>query len=805
MRSLLRSPGFTLTVLLTLALGIGANTAIFTVVNAVLLRPLPFEEPGQLVAIGSNHATRPSEDIGPVSYPDFADFRAQARSFQDLALHQGDRVSFRAGTGEFVSLIGRTASSSIFDVLRVRMALGRGFEPDDDTPGKGQVVVLSQSVWKRLFASDPGIVGRDVTMNGRSWTVRGILPAGFQFPFDADQTEVWMPLGTQRVTPDGSKPWTEERGSHSSSVVGRLKPGVSAETASAELRSLAAGLAQQYPNSNTNFSARAVPLGDELVRDVRTALLVLFGSVGCVLLIACANVANLCLVRATGQRRELAIRAALGAGRRRLILEMLRESLVLAVLGGAAGLLLAHWGTAALLALVPDSIPRASTIGLDWNALVFTLSLSLLTGVGFGLVPAWQASRVDVNDALKDGGRGLGGGRQQARVRHTLVAAQIVLSLVLLVGAGLLLQSFDRLLRQSPGFDLRPLVSFRVNLPDQQYPRPELIADFQRRLQTALRERPEIAAASITQAVPLSGSVSRTSVDIGGRELPPGQQVAEFVRVVGDDYLKTLGLSLRGREFTPQDTLTSPPVALVNEAFARKHFGGNALGQRINAGMSAGDQDSLWREIVGVVPDFRQIRASREPEPEMYLPQAQVPWTYFGVVVRARSDVRSAQAAAIAELAKLDPTVPPFRVLTLQTLAENAAARSKFNGLLLSLFSGVALLLTAVGIYGVMAHTVAQRRGEIGLRMALGASSGSILQLVVRHALILTAIGVGLGLGAAYGATRLLGSLLYGIQAFDPLTFGLVSLGLFLTTAAAAALPARRAARTDPATVLRSL
>ncbi len=805
MRSLLRAPLFTLTVLFTLALGIGANTAIFTVVNAVLLRPLPYPEPEQLVSIGSKSPRRMGTEVGPVSYPDFEDFRKRSQSFQGMALFQGERVAFQTNSGEVVSLIAKVTSASLFDVLRVPMALGRGFQAKDDEAGKGQKVVLSHAAWQRLFAGASDIVGRAVVMNGRPWTVSGVLPPSFQFPFEADQAEIWMPMGLQRINPDGSKAWTEERGSHSSFVVGRLKSGVQAATGSAELENIAAALAKEYPETNTAFSAAALPLADDVVKDVRPALLVLFGAVACVLLIACANVANLSLVRAAGQRRELAIRAALGAGRKTLIRGMLFESIVLAIAGGLAGLVLARLGTTALLSLVPDSVPRAAEIGVDWTALLFTLGVSLVTGIGFGLAPAWQASRVDVNDALKDGGRGVSGGRHQARLRHLLVGAQIVASLVLLVGAGLMLRSFDRLLRQDPGYDLKRLATFRLNLPDTDFPKSEQVAEFTGRLLESLRARPEIEAATTTQAIPLSGSNSRTDVDIEGQEKPKGSRPAETVRVVSDDYFKALGLTVQGREFGRTETFTSPQVALVNQSFVRRYFpAGNALGKRIQPGMSAGDGEPPWREIVGVVPDVRQSNLSKEPEPEMYLSHAQLPWGFFGVMLRARNDPRSAINAAKQELARLKSDVPMFRVVTMDAYVERAAASRKFNGLLLGVFSGVALLLTAVGVYGVIAHTVALRRGEIGVRLALGATSGNILSMVLRQALILTSIAVAIGLVTALAATRLIGSLLYGVSALDPMTFAVVAVSIFAVAVLASLIPAVRAARTQPVEVLRA-
>ncbi len=807
LRQLWKNPGFTLVAVLALALGIGANTAIFSVVNAVLLKPLPFPEPERLVAVGSvrlRDATAAGVDA--VSYADFFDFRARARSFAALACYYENGFALTSGP-EAQGVRGLVVASGFFDAVGLRPFLGRGFAREDEAPGGGPgglKTVLSHALWQRQFRGDPGALGQRLTVNGLVFTVVGVMPAGAQFPVQSAAIDLYLPLAMDAIATDGDKPATEQRGAHMLRAVGRLLPGVPVEQAQAELRAIAADLEKQYPDSNTYFSASAMPLREEMIGDVRLALWVLCGAVGCVLLIACANVANLLLARASARGREIAVRTALGAGRGRIVRQLLTESVALAALGGALGLAIAVAGTRALVALVPQSIPLASDISLDGTVLAFTLLVSLGTGIVFGLVPALQAAGAGPALALKAGGRGNTGGRH--RRRDALVGVEGSLALVLLVGAGLLMRSFAHLGRVDPGFRMDHLLTARVGLADAAYPKPADIAGFFDRLLERVRAIPGVRAASAIAPLPLTGSQMTTSFDIEERPLPEGRQATAPIRLAQADYFKTMGIPLlQGRVFDEKDNLQSKLVIVVNERFARENYPGqDPVGKRIKPGWSI-DKETPWREIIGVVANVRHRNLYAEHSPEMYLPAAQVPFGFTTLVVRAAvADPASLAPAVRAALAETDRSVPLTNVRVFEEYLSRSLARPRFNALLLSVFAGVALVLTAVGVYGVMAYSVAQRTGEIGVRMALGAQQGSIFRLVVGEGMTLVAISIGLGLAGALALTRLLSSLLYGVGAWDPLTFGVISLLIVLVAFLACWLPARRAARVNPIEALRA-
>ncbi|MDQ6765258.1 MAG: ABC transporter permease [Verrucomicrobiota bacterium] len=809
-RQLAKNPGFTLVAAVTLALGIGANTAIFSVVNAVLLKPLPFSSPDELVAFGSTDNRQAASSPNSLSYPDFFDFRAQNQTLAAAAAYR-DRGFGLVEERETRSVHGEKVSAELFDVLGLKPLIGRGFTRADEAAGGGPggyKTVLTHAFWQTHFHGDPNVLGRMLLLDGRGYTVIGILPIGFQFPIQPEPPEIYVTIAEDASTPDGSKPATEQRGNHSLEGVARLKPGVTVAQAKADLRTMAARLEKDYPDTNTNFGVAVVPLRDELVGDVRTAIYVLFGAVICVLLIANANVANLLLARASVRAKEIALRAAMGASRARIIRQLLTESMLLAALGGGLGLLLAGWGTTALVAAVPQNIPRTETIHLDGVVLGFTLLLSLGTGIIFGLVPAWQASHVDLNTALKAGSWGGGGGdRRKHRLRDALVIAEVSLALILLICAGLLLQSFSKLGRVHPGMRTDQLFTARIGLPEVSYPTPEKVVAFHDELLRRIRAIPGVESASTIMPLPLSGSNWVTSFDIEERPLPEGQQADSPARISGVDYFSTVGIPLlKGRMFDDTDDLRSRPVVIVNERFAQRFFPGeDPLGKRIKPSMSVGEGQPLMRTIVGVVGNVKHHSLSEDFTPEIYLSSTQIPNDSGTLVVRTKlSNAASITSAVRDQLAAVDRTVPLTRVRIFDEYIERRLAHSRFNAILLSIFAGTALLLTAIGIYGVMAYSVAQRTNEIGIRIALGAAHSSIFRLVVGQAMKLVALSVVVGLAGAFAATRALNTLLYGVGAWDPVTFIGIVLLISAVAFLAAWLPARRATRVDPIVALRT-
>jgi predicted permease len=810
LRQLFKHPGFTFVAVLTLALGIGANTAIFSVVNALLLKPLPFPEPQQLVAFGMTNTRQSGQiELGSLSYPDFFDFRDQNRTLQSLAVYHDRNFAVTSDEGA-ASLRGVKSSAEFFDVLGVKPILGRGFTRDDEMAGGGAgglKVVLSYDFWQKHFGGDKNVLGRTLELDRRQYTVIGVLPAKFQFPIQADPIEFYVTIAEDAANPDGSKPQTEERGFHSMESIGRLKPGVTIAQAQADLSTIAANLEKRYPDTNSYFGVKFKPLREELIGDVRSALYVLFAAVVCVLLIANANVANLLLARASVRGKEMALRAALGASRARIIRQLLTESLLLAGLGGLFGLLIAQWGTEALIKTVPQNIPRISTIQLDGVVLAFTLLVSLGTGIVFGLVPAWQASHVDLNASLKSGSRTGGGGEHKGRLRNGLVMAEVALALVLLICAGLLIQSFARLGHVQPGLRTERLLTARVQLPDIAYPKNENIIAFFDQFLPRVRALPGVEDASAIVPLPLSGSNMVTSFDDAEHPLPDGQRPGAPVRIIGTQYFQTMGIPLRqGRVFDSNDRFDTLPVVIVNERFAQKFFPGqNVLEKRIKPGFAADDSGEKMREIVGVVGNVKHLALKNEDSPEMYLPQTQIPFNIMSLVVRTSTSDPAALTTAIRkELAAMDSSIPLTSIRVFDEYISRSLARPRFNALLLSIFAGIALVLTGIGIYGVMAYSVAQRTSEIGIRIALGAAQSSIFRLIVGQAMTLVAVSVVIGLVGALAATRLLNSLLYGVGASDPFTFVAIVLLVSIVAFLAAWLPARRAARVDPVVALRA-
>jgi predicted permease len=810
LRQLIKHPAFTIIAVLTLALGIGANTAIFSVVNAVLLKPLPFPAADQLIAIGMTDTRQKGEtNLNSLSYPDFFDFRDQNRTLASSAVYRDRAFALTSEEGA-TSLRGVKVSEEFFDVLGIKPQMGRAFVRDDDEAGGGAggfKVIISHEFWQKHFGADPNVIGRLITLDRRPYTVIGVMPAGFQFPISSDPTDFYVSISEDAANPDGSTPTTKQRGNHSLQAVARLKPGATVEQAQSDLAALAAALAKQYPDSNTNFGVLTKPLREEMIGDVRTALYVLFGAVVCVLLIANANVANLLLARASARGKEIALRAAMGASRLRIIRQLLTESVLLSGLGGAFGLLLALWGTETLVKMVPQNIPRISNIQLDAPVLVFTLLVSLVTGVIFGLVPAWQASHVDLNSSLKSGTRTGGGGENKGRVRNALIMAEVALALVLLISAGLLIQSFARLGRVQPGLRTERLLTARIGLPDVIYPKNENVIAFFDQFLQRVRAIPGVESASAILPLPLSGSNMVTSFDIEESPLPEGQRPGAPVRIIATDYFKTMGIPVRqGRIFDERDRLDSRPVVIVNERFVQKFFAGqNVIGKQIKPGFSADDTGEKMREIVGVVGNVKHLSLKNEDSPEMYLAQPQMPLNVMSLVVRTNVSNPNAVTNSIRkELATMDATIPLTSVRVFDEYISKSLARPRFNTLLLSIFAGTALVLTAIGIYGVLAYSVAQRTSEIGIRIALGAGKSSIFRLIVGQAMTLVGISLVVGLAGAFAATRLLNSLLFGVGASDPGTFAGIILLVSIVAFIAAWLPARRATRVDPIIALRA-
>jgi putative ABC transport system permease protein len=799
-RMLLKAPSISIVATIALALGIGANTAIFSVVNAVLLRPLPFASSEQLMNVWETDSARGSVR-GAASYPNFVDWREQNHVFEHMSTyHNSDFIL--TGRGESTRLQGAVVNADLFPLLGVTPVIGRGFLPAEDNPGEaGRVVVLSQSLFQKRFNSDPNIVNQSMVLDGKSYTIIGIMPGAFQFPVQNDPVELWTTVALDR---EGKEPITEERGAHYMDVIARLKRGVSKEQAQAEMTAISARLEQQYPDKNLHRSTRVQSTLEALVGDVRPALLILLGAVGFVLLIACANVANLLLARAMSRHKEMAIRSALGASRMRVVRQLLTESVILSLAGGLLGLVLAVWWSDLLVALGKENIPRALQVGLDWRVLGFTLLVSLLTGIVFGLVPAIHSSKTELTESLKEGGRSGAEGARRNRIRGVLVVGELAIAVVLLVGAGLLIQSLWRLRQVSPGFESQNLLTFVVGIPEVKYP-TEKQAQFYRDLITRVESLPGVRSASSVIPLPLSGDAFSISFETEGRPVAKGDRPsADFFAVQGD-YFKTLGVPiLKGRDFTERDNKQGPPVIIVNQAFARKFFPNeDPVGKRIRPGISTDTDDPAMREIIGVVSDIRNRNLSSELRAGYYLPAAQMPFNQMTLVVRTTNDPHSLITAVQNEVHAMDNELPIFNVKTMDEYISATVAGPRFNATLLVIFAGVALILTIVGLYGVMSYSVAQRTNEIGIRMALGAQASDVLRLIVSQGFKLVLIGLGIGLVGAFALTRVIGSLLFGVTTKDPLTFAAVAVLLALVALLACYIPARRATRLDPLHALR--
>jgi putative ABC transport system permease protein len=804
LRMLRKNPGFTAIAVITLALGIGANTAIFSVVNAVLLRPLPYPDSGRLAMVWQKYTIR-GWGLVPVSYPNFVAIREQSQVFEDLSATSYYLYNLTADDSP-ERLMGMRVSDNFFSVLGVSPAIGRVILPEEDRTGTQRVVILSHGLWQRRFGSDAGIVGKSLALNGEAYTVAGVMPPDFQYPppFNITMASTWYSMPKADLWVPLPKAATQTSvGSRNYHLIGRLKPGVSPAQAQAEMNAIAGRLEQQYPGPNTGLELSLTTLFEQVVGSVRQALWILFGVVGFILLIACANVANMLLTKASGRRRELAVRLAVGASRLRLIRQLLIESLMLASLGGVLGILLANWGCKLLIAINPEKLPRIMEIQLNWYALCFTAAVTLLTGIIFGLMPALQASKLDLNESLKEGGRSATGGFTGSRSRQLLVVGEVALSLVLLIGAGLLLRSFATLIAVDPGFNPERLLTLNLTLTGTNYGTQNQQTGFYQQLLQRIEHLPGVEAVGAVNSLPLTGDAGNSGLTIEGRPpVSPNERPHPAYRVINPDYFRALGIPLqRGRAFTIGDASGSPLVAIINQSAARVFWPNeDPLGKRIRPDIVPPDQ---WLTIVGVVSDVRHASLNVAPQPEVYWPFLQNPDRRINLLIRTTADPLNLAGAVRSEIRAIDRALPVSNLKSMDELLSDSVAQWRFYTLLLTAFAAVALLLAIVGLYGVISYAVSQRTHEIGIRMALGASPRDVLRLIINHGLVLTLAGVGLGLAAALGLTRVLKNLLFHVSTTDPAIFVGIVLLLAGVASLACYLPARRATKVDPITALR--
>jgi putative ABC transport system permease protein len=793
LRALLKKPGFTLTAVIALALGIGANTAIFSVINGVLLRSLSYANPDRIVMLWEKSLTgRNLQNV--ISPANFLDWQKQSASFEHMAAVWDLRVNLTGGSGEPEEIKAQFVSQPFFAALGVQPMVGRSFLPQEDTQGNELVIILSHELWQTRYGSDPQIVGKQATVSGRQRTIVGVMPPGFHF-LD-NRVRAWMPLAL-----DPAINYRETSGRFLRAVA-RLKPAVSVQQAQGELAGIAKQLEQAHPTKNIGWGVYVISIHEQVVGEIRPILIVLLAAVAFVLLIACANVANLLLSRAAARQKELALRAALGASRLRLVRQMLTESVLLALMGGLVGVALAYWGIHLLIGFGPDNIPRLSEITIDPRVLGFTFGVSLLTGLLFGLIPALQASKPDLNDALKEGSRGSTGGRS-GMFRNVFVIAEVSLALVLLIGAGLMIRSFARLQSVETGFNAESVLTMRAQLPRKKYSEPHQIVDFFKQAQERIATIPGVQAVGAISYLPLYGGLaSRDSFKIPGQPPPAvGQEPGVEVRVITPTYFKAMGIPLlKGRLLDERDVKESRTL-LINETMAKKYFANqDPVGKQLEVMWDGSGPD----EIVGVVGDIREGSLEKEPEPAIYWTHAREPsYSGMALVVRTAGDASRFQTAIQKEIRALDPEQPIADVRTMKEVIARSIARPRFNTLLLTIFAGVALVLASVGLYGVMNYSATQRTHEVGIRMALGATRTDIMRLVVGNGMLLTLIGIGIGVVASLGLTRVMASLLFGITATDGPTFLGVSVVLIGVALIANYIPARRATRVDPVIALR--
>jgi len=807
-RMLWKNRGVSAIVILALALGIGANTAIFSVVNTVLLRPLPYDDADRLVFLNE---MSPVLDEMSIAYPNFEDWRKNTQTFEHIGVY--NRGSYNlTGAGEAERIIAAQMSADMFTLLRVNALHGRVYTNEEDKPGGTPVVVLSYGLWQRRFGGQTSILNQPITLNNKSYVVIGVMPQAFLYP---SRAEMWVPVGQLAAEPS----W-QTRDNHPGLYgVGRLKPGATIERADADMNTIAANLEKQYPASNSGTRVRLRPLLEIYVSDIRRALWVIFAAVGFVLLIACANIANLLLARASARRKEMAIRTAVGASRWRLARQLLTESVLLSLIGGAIGLLLARWGIDLILYVSPDAIPRSREIGLDWTVLGFTVGVSFVTGVLFGLVPALQAGEVDVHETLKETGRGVSG-RQW--LRSSLVVAEVATTLVLLIGAGLMIRSFYLLQKVNPGFSYEHLTSFSVSLPEKKYATEEATASFYNRLLENIRALPGVESAAASSGLPLGNNGWQMGFVIDGRPAPPPEQTPLLeTTLVTPDYFRAMNIPvLRGRVFNDRDDrshLAGKDLSKVNEderfmmgvnkivideEFARRYWPNeDPIGKRVQIGRK---ENSRKLEVIGVVGRVKMESLNQNSDRvQGYYSYAQVPANGMTVIIKGTSDPNQLMSSVRAAVKEIDPDQPIFSPRTMNEIRAESVAPERLNLTLLSLFAGIALVLAIVGIYGVMSYSVTQRTHEIGIRMAIGARPRDVFSMILGHGMKLTLIGVGIGLVLAFGSTRLMETMLFGVKPTDAATFTVISVLLITVALLACYLPGRRATKVEPTISLR--
>ena len=796
-RVLTKHKGFTVVAVLTLALGIGANTAIFSVVNAVLLKPLPFPNSERLVTI-RRVDPRGGNVLGLNSYPNFTDYRDRAQGLQHVAAYT-DTYAWLGADNEPERIEEVYASSDLFDVLGLQPAMGRVFTAEEDKPGARIVAVLSDGFWRRRFGSDPGVVGREIVLDGDKTTVLGVMPPGFDFPITQKASDVWVPLGSSAYGET-----LKNRRANNHAIIASLRPNVSIQQAQAELDAINNQLATQYPEANAGSGVRIADMQRDLVGDVRPALLVLLVSVGFVLMIACVNVANLLLARAATQVREIALRTALGASRGRVIRQMVTESLLLSTAGGGLGLVVAFCVMPLLIAINPGNIPRVSEIHVDRRVLIFTLSVSILTGLFFGLVPALKVSRLDLNDMLKEGGRSSAGSLGRTRMRTLLVVSEIALSLVLLVGAGLLIRSFVALLATPPGYDPSRVLTAILEVPPSEHTAPEL---FFQQVAERVRALPGVEAAGVTSLLPLTPADSNIEFRIEGRPAPqPGAEAVARPYAVDASYFRVMKIpTLKGRTLGDEDTERSKRVVVINESLARRYFAGeDSIGKRLLLYNTYKKSEPFPYEVIGVIGDVHFRGLNVPPSPEYYVPFQQMGPGRMTLVVRSNTlDSASLTASVRAAITEVNKGALVWDVRQMEQRLSDSVAPQRFNTILLGLFALVALALSATGILGLMSYTVAERTHEIGVRVALGAQKADILKLIVVPGILLAMCGIGIGSIAALALTRLMSGLLFRVSPTDPATFAGIAALLVMVAFAGCYFPARRAMKVDPLIALR--